>query len=289
MPIDVQRLTTKQGPVGMTAREIDDVAIVAAAFGFPIATEGEVAHDAVVLALQLEDGLGEWNGHEFSQDRVWFYAPGSEHSGTGSRCLEDRPPAWVTVSLPISTMVPERTSGSPRRTAEQRRQWVVRDDRVHQLRTILTDVLGAAQSCRLTHEHAAYARRDIMAIASILQSSGDDAPIESTSATWITRECIALADRLGPMPSPTELANGLGVSDRWIRAAFRRTYGVSVMTFFRSRAMHRAHRELRAARPDQYSVTEVAMRWGFWHLGRFSAAYRSYFGELPSATLSRLE
>ena len=32
-------------------------------------------------------------------------------------------------------------------------------------------------------------------------------------------------------------------------------------------------------------VTEVAMKWGFHHLGRFSAAYRQRFGESPSETL----
>jgi AraC family ethanolamine operon transcriptional activator len=25
------------------------------------------------------------------------------------------------------------------------------------------------------------------------------------------------------------------------------------------------------------------MKWGFWHLGRFSAYYREQFGEYPSA------
>jgi AraC family transcriptional regulator, ethanolamine operon transcriptional activator len=32
-------------------------------------------------------------------------------------------------------------------------------------------------------------------------------------------------------------------------------------------------------------VTAVATRWGFYHFGRFSAAYRRLFGEVPSATI----
>jgi AraC family transcriptional regulator, ethanolamine operon transcriptional activator len=32
-------------------------------------------------------------------------------------------------------------------------------------------------------------------------------------------------------------------------------------------------------------VTSVAIRYGFSHFGRFSAYYRSAFGEPPSATL----
>ncbi|MCI1025923.1 helix-turn-helix domain-containing protein, partial [Pseudomonas putida] len=35
------------------------------------------------------------------------------------------------------------------------------------------------------------------------------------------------------------------------------------------------------------TVAEVAMRWSFWHLGRFSESYRQLFKEFPSETLKR--
>uniref|UniRef100_UPI00372D679F helix-turn-helix domain-containing protein n=1 Tax=Alcaligenes faecalis TaxID=511 RepID=UPI00372D679F len=35
------------------------------------------------------------------------------------------------------------------------------------------------------------------------------------------------------------------------------------------------------------SVTEVALRFGFFHLGRFSAQYQQMFGERPATTLAR--
>jgi AraC family transcriptional regulator, ethanolamine operon transcriptional activator len=46
-------------------------------------------------------------------------------------------------------------------------------------------------------------------------------------------------------------------------------------------------RELKSdARADR-AVQDIAARWGFWHLGEFSADYKHQFGELPSATLRR--
>ena len=53
------------------------------------------------------------------------------------------------------------------------------------------------------------------------------------------------------------------------------------------RRMHLARRALLLADPEATTVTEVATNFGFWELGRFSVAYRSLFGEMPSATLRR--
>jgi transcriptional regulator GlxA family with amidase domain len=40
-------------------------------------------------------------------------------------------------------------------------------------------------------------------------------------------------------------------------------------------------------RAQDQSVTQVAMRWGFYHLGRFAVDYRKRFGEMPSETQAR--
>jgi len=50
--------------------------------------------------------------------------------------------------------------------------------------------------------------------------------------------------------------------------------------------MERARRDLLDADPAQASVTDIAARWGFFHLGRFSQAYRAMYQELPSQTLA---
>jgi AraC-like DNA-binding protein len=47
------------------------------------------------------------------------------------------------------------------------------------------------------------------------------------------------------------------------------------------------HDELTDNGDSHSSVSNVAHRWGFVHLGRFSSAYRRRYGELPSQTLGR--
>lgn len=53
------------------------------------------------------------------------------------------------------------------------------------------------------------------------------------------------------------------------------------------RRLHLARRALREAAPDTTSVTDIAMRHGFWQLGHFAVDYRALFDETPSATLRK--
>ena len=253
--------------------------------GFPIVTEAGLSDESFVVALPLEAGDGTWDGHDLDLDRIWFYGPDSEHEGVGRQGRLGRPPRFATVTIPLAVACRTGLGGD---VAERGRKRMVEHVRAAELRTTVVEVLKLAECGSLSAAAAAGARAEIFeTIADIGAHSGEASPGERSAASWLVGECLAVADTLGPMPSPADLASALGVSDRWIRAAFQRVFGVSTAKFFRARAIDGARRELRAASPGSASVTEVAMRWGFWHLGRFSATYRSYVGELPSETLCR--
>jgi AraC-like DNA-binding protein len=85
-----------------------------------------------------------------------------------------------------------------------------------------------------------------------------------------------------------ELAEAAGVSARALQDGFREVVGCSPTAWVRDLRLDRARDQLAAAEPgDGTSVTEVALRWGFSHLGRFSQVYGERFGERPSETLRR--
>ena len=85
-----------------------------------------------------------------------------------------------------------------------------------------------------------------------------------------------------------DLALYAGVSERSLHAAFRRQLGTSPMSYLRLRRLDDAHAELLHLDPTTgVKVTDVALRHGFTHTGRFAAAYRQRFGEPPSTTLRR--
>ncbi|MEV0524291.1 AraC family transcriptional regulator [Streptomyces sp. NPDC050439] len=87
--------------------------------------------------------------------------------------------------------------------------------------------------------------------------------------------------------TPAGLAAEARVGVRWLQEAFRRYVGMSPMAYVREVRLIRVRDELREAEPGAISVSEVAHRWGFSHLGRFAEQYHARFGELPSQTLRR--
>lgn len=64
----------------------------------------------------------------------------------------------------------------------------------------------------------------------------------------------------------------------------RLQYGTSPMQLLRDMRLDKIRLELANA-PADASVSEIALHWGYTHLGRF-AAYRQRFGEAPSQTLA---
>ncbi|MFK3971616.1 helix-turn-helix domain-containing protein [Pseudomonas sp. NPDC087358] len=87
--------------------------------------------------------------------------------------------------------------------------------------------------------------------------------------------------------SVVQLADSAGTSFQQLRSAFNQCVGIAPSAWLRSRRLNLARQDLLSASAEQTNVAEVAMRYSFWHLGRFSETYRALFLEYPSQTLAR--
>ena len=86
--------------------------------------------------------------------------------------------------------------------------------------------------------------------------------------------------------SVDDIARHVEVSVRTLQNQFARDLDQTPTSYLRDRRLDRARSDLADATPGSgVSVTDVATRWGFTHLGRFAAVYKSRFGESPSRTL----
>src|SRR6516164_647344 len=84
-----------------------------------------------------------------------------------------------------------------------------------------------------------------------------------------------------------ELSARVGASYWTLRDCCLEYLGMGPKRYLWLRRMNLARRALRKADAENATVTKIASDYGFWEFGRFSVAYRSLFGESPSAALRR--
>jgi AraC-like DNA-binding protein len=85
----------------------------------------------------------------------------------------------------------------------------------------------------------------------------------------------------------TDLCRAAGVSERALQYAFKEVMGLSPRDYLARLRLHRVRQGLLSASRRTSTVSAEALKWGFWHFGEFSRAYKACFGELPSQTLRR--
>jgi AraC family ethanolamine operon transcriptional activator len=86
----------------------------------------------------------------------------------------------------------------------------------------------------------------------------------------------------------TDLCTAAGVSERTLQYAFKEVMGLTPVNYLMRLRLHRVRQALLAATHGSTTVSAEALKWGFWHFGEFSRAYKECFGELPSDTLRRV-
>jgi transcriptional regulator GlxA family with amidase domain len=92
--------------------------------------------------------------------------------------------------------------------------------------------------------------------------------------------------RMGEPVHIPDLCADAGIGERVLRNAFHAIHHCPPYRRLRAFRMDEARKAL--LNPERAAtVTEIAMRFGFFELGRFSVEYRQAFGERPSETLRR--
>ena len=83
-----------------------------------------------------------------------------------------------------------------------------------------------------------------------------------------------------------ELSANVGTSVSTLRRTFVNEFGISPKAYIHARVLSLVRDKLGCAGPGTL-ISDVANRWGIWHMGQFAQDYRRMFGELPSDTLRR--
>ena len=107
----------------------------------------------------------------------------------------------------------------------------------------------------------------------------------NSRAQAIARSIAFINERRGEAVTVAEICRATGIPLRTLNRAFREHFGVGPKGYLIRQRLSEVRAELIQARSG-IVITDVANRWGFWHMGQFARDYRAVFGELPSATLA---
>lgn len=95
-------------------------------------------------------------------------------------------------------------------------------------------------------------------------------------------------NNLGTDLNISRLSEATGCARATLHKGFKERYGVSPSQYIKIIRLNRVHEELLKLKDTRSgTITDVAMKWGFFHLGRFSSYYWQLFCETPRETVRR--
>jgi AraC-like DNA-binding protein len=248
------------------------------------------ARPSITFATRMNEAATNDSGMEVSPGDIVFHSPGELYH---VRTAADS--KWGAMSL-----TPEDLAAAGRAITGRELTAPAVSFRMRPAPALMSRLLNLHEAVG----HIAKASPDILThpeVAHTLEQSlvhvmvrclSDGSPFEASgtdrrhAATLSRLEALLMANYHRPLHL-AEICTTIGASERTLRECCEDQLGMGPVRYLWLRRMNLARRALLCGIPATTTVTEIAMAYGFWELGRFALRYRTLFGELPSASLAR--
>ena len=258
----------------------------------PLAFRGETVADRVWLVAPMNGtGGGQLNGEPLTPGNLLAFGGSAEVAGASGAPLQC---GMLSVAPSALERIATALGVKPRPPGEGefRVASVVDRGRLSRAFDLLSHTVDHHEDAVLTTHEADAIERAFLEIA--VRSLASDPsrgppyqPARLTSAK-IVRTCEDYARKWRYQNvTLADLCAASCVSERRVRSAFYECYQMSPTAYLRVAALNAVRRELIEGPRLRNAVSHAAADWGFWHLSRFAAQYRTLFGESPSHTLSQ--
>ncbi len=274
---------------------LGDVRLETGRYEFPVVAHGSMPTDGICIGFMAEGGhLTRCNTAAIGEEEAQIYPAGVEllYQARGHS-------RWVNLAVPEARMQQLAIARTGRPLSLHRRSLhsiLLRPGTRQTLTTLTNDALGLAR--RLQPDGGMAPALAEKVCESLLTGYVDALSLatpagKSEKMTVEQRHyhLIAACERLVLSGEATDvalldIARRSGYTLRSLELIFRRSVCMSPGRWFMTARLNGALRDLLTSGPDA-SVSDIALKWGFRHMSRFSDYYRNAFGELPSATLAR--
>lgn len=264
------------------------------AYNLPIFASGSFSQELIGLAMAVNSDGPMWaNGRWIPAGQIMVFAEDTELN------VRPRPGGWQWAVLLIPRPVLQRAAVTRlgRELRLPRAGWFSRiatpRDAAQLRGTVIRTLQEAAHPPRvLTPEHVLGQAEGLLDAFVHSVAATDAAPPRRALGSYSERYRDAVVRRAEnylktqcdrPYDSRA-LTTALGMGERQLERLFHDAYGHGPCQWHQMARLNLARSALRRA-GNGGAVTDVATRYGFGHLGRFSVLYRTVFGESPRDTL----
>lgn len=266
--------------------ETDSVLVTKASFNRKLEQRGGVPTGKWTFAI-LEPSSPKvvWYGQKISNQMLMVYAPGSEVDAVSPSGFN-----VLTLSIPITALEEWTFLNKIDGRCELRSLGrIIRIDRsnLRSIRRTANRLITAAESNdQLIHVVA----KDVLSnILESLPTAVLNRPKASTSKKSRILKFLNeyIEAHLDEHITLLDLCSVAKASPRTVQRTFNSRFGVTPKEYIQAQRLNQVHRDLLEAKSRRGKVSDIANRWGFWHMGQFASDYRRFYGELPSETLTK--
>ena len=276
--MDIRPRVLSPGPARVTQDSVDlgDVVIRFTRWRGDMVEEYQVPPDWLILGFTIEPLI--WSGHQLTPADTAVLTPYQEGIVSISKRAEAVEFAYAKPAVEATGLCLDAIRGDRLSTGRLPR-FPANRDVVDWARNVVYGGCGESEAHEIREQLLEHLAGRFSPTASV---SGVE---WGTQKLEVTHAVMELIDKHPErFLTVSEIAEALGLSERWIRHSFKATMGMNICRYTRESKLRAAHNVLTQG---AHSVTTVATQLGFNHLGRFSQYYRDRFGELPAQTLKR--
>jgi AraC family ethanolamine operon transcriptional activator len=268
--------------------QLGEVLLTGAHFTRAVVHSGKPPGGKITFAVRMSPTPALWQGQQFGLHELIMGEPGAEVD------LVSRPDyGAATVSFPVALVeeaaerfgwtLPSRVSTSKLAT--------IRHDQARALRAAFNKLFDEAVRRPFDRRAEVWAlnkQEDLLRV--LLQCTFNDLTLLKPAnggerARVLKAALAAIRDGSEDILAIGDLCQIAKASERTLHYAFTERFGIPPAHYMKVHRLNGARNDLCSEPPTK--VSDVANKWGFWHLGQFANDYEHLFGELPSDTLKR--
>jgi len=248
--------------------------------------------DLWTLSVLLESASRSLqHGIEVNAGSLVIHRPNAEHDGVYGRNCK-----IVCFAVQDEVLAPQLQQLHPHVQEAMREPWSVFELPANSRQKTIEHFAEAAAIIRsgpqIRNSRSAVAKFEEELVSDFLDAVEQQCPAHSVEADHRAAALVRQVDQYmhrAPLArsSVAELCAICEVPRRTLNRAFENVLGMGPATYLRRIRLNNVRRTLLRRSARTTTVTDLALTFGFWHLGRFAEQYYELFGELPHETVRR--